>query len=261
MKTKFNSIFALIGAIVIIALSACEKDQPIPEPTEPYKGTVELRFVPTMNGEAFQQNVNFVGPNNFRMNIETLKFYLSDIQLINSSYTTMLSEIELVDLVQNDKTISFETDPGTYQQLKFFLGVKKALNGTDNPDFDEAQFPISHPLSIYNGMYWSWASGYIFSKIDGKIDTSQAQNQTPTFTWFYHSGLDTCYTEKNFNNLNIEVNAGKTTTIEIGIEVNDIFRQPNDTINMVDDNFTHTTDNIDLARKVAQNLAASMRKL
>jgi hypothetical protein len=261
MKTKFNSIFALIGAIVIIALSACEKDQPIPEPTQPYKGTVELRFVPTMNGEAFQQNVNFVGPNNFRMNIETLKFYLSDIQLINSSYTTMLSEIELVDLVQNDKTISFETDPGTYQQLKFFLGVKKALNGTDNPDFDEAQFPISHPLSIYNGMYWSWASGYIFSKIDGKIDTSQAQNQTPTFTWFYHSGLDTCYTEKNFNNLNIEVNAGKTTTIEIGIEVNDIFRQPNDTINMVDDNFTHTTDNIDLARKVAQNLAASMRKL
>jgi hypothetical protein len=135
MKTKFNSIFALIGAIVIIALSACEKDQPIPEPTQPYKGTVELRFVPTMNGEAFQQNVNFVGPNNFRMNIETLKFYLSDIQLINSSYTTMLSEIELVDLVQNDKTISFETDPGTYQQLKFFLGVKKALNGTDNPDF------------------------------------------------------------------------------------------------------------------------------
>jgi hypothetical protein len=141
------------------------------------------------------------------------------------------------------------------------LGVKKALNGTDDTNFDEASFPIDHPLSIYNNMYWSWATGYIFSKIEGKIDTSQAQDQTPTYTWFYHSGMDTCYTEKNFDNLNIVVNEGKTTVIELGIEVKDIFISQNDTINMVEDNFTHTTDNIDLARKVSINLAKGFRKL
>jgi hypothetical protein len=261
MKTPLlSSIFICLIAFVA-TFSSCEKDQPIPDPKEPTKGTVEIRFVPTMNGVAFQPNTNFIGPNNFRMSIETLKFYLSDIHLINNSGAQLLSEISLIDLTQSNKSISFETDPGTFQQLKFFLGVKKSLNGTGDPDFDEAQFPINHPLSIYNGMYWSWATGYIFSKIDGRIDTSQTQDQTPTFTWFYHSGMDTCYTEKNIDTLNIEVNAGKTTVKERGLEINSIFINQNDTIDMVEDYFTHTTDNIALARKVTQNLAAAIRKL
>lgn len=261
MKTKTLLLCTSIVFSLSMILSACEKDQPIPPPVEPNKGTVEIRFVPTMNGAAFQPNVNFTGPNNLKMNIEILKFYLSDIQLINSTDNQLLSEIELVDLSQSDKSISFEAVPGIFQKLRFFLGVKKALNGTDDTNFDEASFPIDHPLSIYNNMYWSWATGYIFSKIEGKIDTSQAQDQTPTYTWFYHSGMDTCYTEKNFDNLNIVVNEGKTTVIELGIEVKDIFISQNDTINMVEDNFTHTTDNIDLARKVSINLAKGFRKL
>lgn len=261
MKSKTLSLLSIVTLTLSILLSACEKDQPIPPPVEPTKGIVEIRFVPTMNGAAFQPNVNFTGPNNLKMNLEIFKFYLSDLQLINSSGNQILSEIELVDLSQSDKSISIETEPGTFQQLKFFLGVKNALNGTNDPNFDEASFPNNHPLSIYNNMYWSWATGYIFSKIEGKIDTSLAQNQTPTFTWFYHSGMDTCYTEKNFENLNIEVNAGKTTVIELGIEVNDIFINQTDTINMVEDNFTHTTDNIELARKVIVNLARGIRKL
>lgn len=261
MKTKILQIFSSLACSISILLSACEKDQPIPSPVEPTKGTVEIRFVPTMNGAAFQPNVNFTGPNNLKMSFENFKFYLSDIQLINSTDNQLLSEIELVDLSHSDKSISFETAPGNFQELKFFLGVKKSLNGTDDPSFDEASFPIDHPLSIYNNMYWSWATGYIFSKIEGKIDTSQAQNQTPTYTWFYHSGLDTCYTEKSFENLNIDVTAGKTTVIELGIEVNDIFINQTDTINMVQENFTHTTDNIELARKVVLNLARGIRKL
>lgn len=261
MKTKIYLLFSSFACALGILLSACEKDQPIPPSVEQTNGTVEIRFVATMNGAPFQPNVNFIGPNNLKMNFEALKFYLSDIQLTNSINSQLLSEIELVDLSQSDKSISFETKPGTFQKLKFFLGVKKSLNGTDNPNFDEASFPIDHPLSIYNNMYWSWATGYIFSKMEGKIDTSQTQNQTPTYTWFYHSGLDTCYTEKSFENLNIEVNAGKTTVIELGIEVNDIFINQTDTINMVQDNFTHTTDNIELARKVSLNLARGIRKL
>lgn len=261
MKTKILLFFLSVGSFMSILLSACEKDQPIPPPVEPSKGTVEIRFVPTMNGASFQPNVNFIGPNNLKINFEIFKFYLSDLQLINASGAQLLSEIELVDLSHSDKSISFETAPGNFQELKFFLGVKKSLNGTDNPNFDEASFPIDHPLSIYNNMYWSWATGYIFSKIEGKIDTSQAQNQIPTYTWFYHSGLDTCYTEKSFENLNIEVTAGKTTVIELGIDVNDIFINQTDTIDMVQENFTHTTDDIELARKVVLNLARGIRKL
>lgn len=261
MKTKTFLLFSCIACVIITGLSACEKDQPIPPPAEPSKGTVEIRFVPTMNNAAYQPNVNFTGPNNLKMNVEIFKFYLSDIQLVNSSGNQLLSEIELVDMSQSDKSISFETEPGIFQKLKFSLGVKSELNGTNDPNFDEASYPNNHPLSIYNNMYWSWATGYVFSKIEGKIDTSLTQDQTPTYTWFYHSGMDTCYTEKSFENLNIEVKAGKTTVIELGIEFNDIFINQTDTIDMVQNNFTHTTDNIELARNVIINLARGIRKL
>ena len=56
MKTPLlSSIFICLIAFVA-TFSSCEKDQPIPDPKEPTKGTVEIRFVPTMNGVAFQPN-------------------------------------------------------------------------------------------------------------------------------------------------------------------------------------------------------------
>jgi hypothetical protein len=142
--------------------------------------------------------------------------------------------------------------------MSYAVGLNPTLNGTNNPNYDEAQWPLSHPLSIYNGMYWSWATGYIFSKVEGKTDTSEAQNQTPTFTWFYHSGLDSLYSPNVLNNLNLTIEKDQTTVLQLNLEVNDIFSQPGDTINMQTDYFTHTTDNLELARKVIRNLSKSI---
>jgi hypothetical protein len=109
-------------------------------------------------------------------------------------------------------------------------------------------------------MYWSWASGYIFSKIEGKTDTSAAQNQTPTFTWFYHSGLDALYSPGRVEDLSIAIKENETTQLDLAIEVNEVFSQPGDTINMVNNYFTHTTDNLALAEKVIRNISKSIKK-
>jgi hypothetical protein len=242
-------------------ISSCDKDESvvsqIPEKTT---GTVEIRFIPTMNGEAFSVNQNFVGPNGLRMRYETFKFYLSDIQLQNGSTVLGSKDVVLVDFSLSDKTISIETTPGTIDQLTFGMGVKQSLNGTADPDFNPASYPIDHPLSVYAGMYWTWASGYIFSKLEGRIDTSAAQNLDPTYSFFYHSGKDTLFSTHSISNINAEVVKGQKTSINLKIEVNDVFKTSSDTINMVQDYFTHTTDDFDLAKKVINNLGDAIRK-
>lgn len=245
--------------VSILFFVACSKDAPVPPDEEDENGTLELLFEPTMNGAAYQPNQLFVGPNGLRMNIETFKFYLSDIWLLNSGDSLLASEVELADMNSTTgKSLQFRLKPGSYNAIRLGIGVSEALNGTNDPDFNEAQFSIDHPLSIYNNMYWTWASGYIFAKMEGKLDTSAAQNQTPTFTWFYHSGMDTLYTQKKFEGLNFSIEKGKTTTLKVGLEVNSVFTNGNDTLNMVDSYFTHTTDNLPLARRIIEGLGRAM---
>ncbi len=249
----------LIGVFSLFVLVSCKKDEPVPETKEP-AGTLEIRFYPTMDGQPFQANTLFLGPNQKRMLVETFKFYLSGLYLNSDIDSLLINDVSFVDLTSLNPSLKFLVKPGNYTALRYAVGLTPELNGTNDPNFDEAQFPIDHPLSIYNGMYWSWATGYIFSKIEGKTDTSAAQNQTPTFTWFYHSGLDTLYSPGRISDLSVEIKDQQTTTLDLAIEINEVFSQPGDTINMTSDYFTHTTDNLDLARKVIRNISKSIKQ-
>jgi hypothetical protein len=253
-KSTFSILF-----FMLLTLAACKKDEAIPETTEP-AGILEIRFNPTMNGVPLQANSIFTGPNNQRMLVENFKFYLSGLYLRSDTDSVLIKDVSFVDLIASNKTLKLAVKPGVYKALRYAVGLTPEQNGTNNPNFDEAQFPIDHPQSIYNGMYWSWASGYIFSKIEGKIDTSATQNQTPTFTWFYHSGLDVLYSPGSISDLSIELKDKETTILDLAIEVNDVFRQPGDTINIMNDYFTHTTDNLGLAEKVIRNISKSIKK-
>jgi hypothetical protein len=248
-----------IGFILITTIFSCSKDEAIPESLDP-GGILEIRFHPTMNGAPFVANSLFTGPNNQRMLIENFKFYFSGLYLRSDTDSVLINDVSFVDLIASNKTLKFRVRPGTYNALRYAVGLTPEQNGTNNPNFDEAQFPVGHPLSIYNGMYWTWATGYIFSKIEGKIDTSASQNQTPTFTWFYHSGLDTLYSPGRISNLSLELKDRETTTLDLAIEVNEVFRQPGDTIDIQTDYFTHTTDNLDLAGKVIRNISKSIKR-
>jgi hypothetical protein len=248
--------------VTSLVLTSCKKDEPIPAqlPQVNDTGKLEIRFSPSMNGAPFQLNQVFTGPNNLRMNVELFKFYLSSIT-IHDTTDQLIKDVALVDFSKLNKSVIMDVPVGDYTNLKFGIGLSKIQNGTGNPDFNPANFPIEHPQSIYNDMYWTNSTRYVFLKIEGKIDTSAAQNTVPTYTWFYHTGKDTMYTPVAFNNLNFSVNKGQTTVLEFGVEVNDLFINQTDTINMVADNYTHTTDFPVLARKVISNLGRAIRKL
>lgn len=245
--------------LLSILLVSCEEDKPI-EPVSQI-GTLNIEFAPTMNGNPLQLNQLFIGPDNKRMSLDLVKFYLSDFEIYQNETLANSSEINLIDFESAKNSFKISLLAGNYDKIKYKLGVKKSLNGTENPAFDASIYSNAHPLSAYNNMYWSWATGYIFTKLEGRIDTSATQDQPANYTFFYHCGLDTLLTPGELDNVNFSITAGKTTTLKLAFEYNDIFRtiDVSSRINMIDEPFTHTTDNLEVANKVMLNLRNAIK--
>lgn len=112
---------------------------------------------------------------NMELRFQLFQFYVSDLSLIrsanNDESTVQLSDIELVSFgdVQSavdaaaGVTLSFtEVPAGNYVGLKMGLGVSPDLNATQPGDYSPP-----HPLDNH---YWSWARGYVFTKVEGNAD-------------------------------------------------------------------------------------------
>ena len=96
--------------------------------------------------------------------INTLKFYISTIDFYNKG-KIIYSDNKYVHLVNFEDSSSTElniTYPNklTYDQLKITIGIDSLKNASGNMDGD---------LSPLKNMYWTWQSGYINLKIEGKF--------------------------------------------------------------------------------------------
>jgi hypothetical protein len=75
---------------------------------------------------------------------------------------------------------------GAYKGLRFIIGLDSAVNHGDPTVFEPG-----HPLAIKTpSMHWDWNSGYLFMKIEGKVDTTGKGLGPPVTEFFYHIGMD-----------------------------------------------------------------------
>jgi len=109
-----------------------------------------------------------------------VKYYVSNVKLKNTS-GEWVSEPNSYHLIEAADGVmpSFTVDSvpvADYLELQYFIGVDslKNVSGAQTGD-----------LSTANNMFWSWNSGYIFFKIEGKSSAVPAPNG-PDF--LYHVG-------------------------------------------------------------------------
>jgi len=88
------------------------------------------------------------------------------------------------DLGMSDNHMG-EIPAGDYTSLSFRVGIV----GMDNR-VDPTQFPASHPMAKQTDFnnHWSWASGYIYLRMDGEVDTDD--DGTMDTNWEAHIGRD-----------------------------------------------------------------------
>lgn len=134
-----------------------------------------------------------------RLKFQLFQFYLSDLALLKRTNTGM-DTVKILDIglvtfediqnaaqAQSGYSIALKDVPvGKYDGISFGLGVSPVLNATS-----PGSYTPPHPL---DGNYWSWARGYIFTKVEGYADlTGSGAFNTPLT---FHIGENEFYRQK-----------------------------------------------------------------
>lgn len=230
---------------MMILFSSCRPDPPPPDP-EPEVGTLTVHLDLNFNGQPFAFDTPFFDVNfNYRIQTELLKFIMYDLKVKNSSNAeTILHDAKIIDITSDHYSFSVNLTPGNYQGLKFGIGVGDSTTNHGDP----ALFSSSHALS-YNqsaDMHWTWNTGYIFLKFEGRADTTSNGSGALNQLFALHTGDDEQYGEVVFYSSPFTITNNQNTDFHINVDVSKFLYDSTDTIDIKTENATHSNNQLSL---------------
>ena len=190
-----------------------------------------------------------------RIRIDLLMSYFSQMKLVNSNGNEILLKDFQLQNLDNDFTFTTEIPEGSYQSFNMGIGIPKSYN----KDVDPSTYPNSHPLSVQGaqGMFWTWNTGYIFTKFEGKADLTGTEGSPLDHSFAFHTGDDLLYGFVSLNK-NLSAEKNKTYDLVITIHADKLIKGDNDQIDIAVDYLTHTSGNFPLAERFVDNFSAAI---
>jgi hypothetical protein len=249
MKNVFRHKFLSISlsAIILIALgTGCHRN------CDP--AIVNLNISLSWDGVPVSISDTVAYSINMPLRLEKFRCYINDISLRDLEGNWLPSgSIDLIEFLPSyDKASGeFAADllrkNNEFDAIRFGLGVYPEINALDNAP---STFPNESPLSVMGsaGMYWTWATGYIFTKYEGKIAVAQGEDLTIPFA--FHTGTDELYREVTLE-LPEVVTVCEEEVRDFNIELDLLIAISGleDSIDLVEDGITHTINNPELAER------------
>lgn len=241
-------ITGLISLLFILTFTGCKKDEDTPPATSTPSTTQKLSFHihNVIGNRELNYDSVFTDNSGRKIRFEDFRYYISNIVLIkNDNSEVPLTGKVLLVKPEIDTYELGQVAKGSYKGFRFFLGIDSATNHSDI-----TAYPSSNPLASQSPtMHWSWNAGYIFMRIDGKVDTTLSNSGTPDYDMFYHIGLDSYLQTLDFSTT--AFNVGDTEKeILIKLNVRELFNN----VDMRTENRTHTMGNTTLATKIKNNM-------
>lgn len=139
------------------------------------------------------------------IHIDGFKCYLSNIRFSDSNNLKDLSpsNCHLLDFANSDSATLYLIPNANANLLEFNLGLDSIINTSG---------ALGGQLDPSNGMYWTWQSGYINFKIEGKSPHSPARNHEFQF----HAG-GYAYPYCSLHSINLELRPNKSFHLEIDL--------------------------------------------
>ena len=210
------------------------------ESLEPVPGTLRLETELIWETEPYALGQVVTDHLGHTLRLDNLQAYVAPIALRNAAGEWMESDdVFLLDYsVHNQKMVS-SFPAGMYDAVRIGLGIPSEIN----TDIDPASYPNSHPLSVLGsaGMFWTWASGYIFVKYEGKFALESGQQLLEPVS--YHCGTDASYRTVTFElSEEVEVKSQEVTAAVLTLDASRALIGPNDAIDIAVDPVTHNAD-------------------
>lgn len=164
MKKLILTSFLGLAVAGELTMSSCKKKESTP--VAPTTGSMDIRFDYVFGSAQlpWELNKQIVHPKTGdTLTFTTFKFYVSNIKLKKAD-GTWWAQPESYYLVNAESvtasTMTINDIPvGEYTELQYTMGVDSARNVSG---------ANTGALSLANGMFWDWNSGYIMLKAEGK---------------------------------------------------------------------------------------------
>ena len=175
------------------------------------KDSLVLRLNLKFKNESLVQNKKYISESKDTLEIDVLRFYISNIKLQFSDATTF-SERNSYHLIDIEKLNSLsipitKTSNKTISKVIFSIGIDSlaSVSGAMSGDLDPTK-----------GMYWAWQSGFINMKIEGKSSSCKTRKNAFQF----HIGG---YMKPNYAIRTIELKP-INSNLEINVDVAELFK-------------------------------------
>ncbi|MBL0102575.1 MAG: hypothetical protein IPP51_01650 [Bacteroidetes bacterium] len=244
---KKNIYYFILILVTITTVSSCKKDTETPASTEETLSFHLHRNVGTADGiyDSLYQTAS-----GRKFNITDYRFYISNIVLIkgDGSLYPLTGKV----ILAGPSAMEYELQKvpvGNYKGFTFMMGLDSITNHSD-----PTTFGAGSPLAVQTpSIHWDWNSGYIFFKVEGKVDTTAAANGSADFDYLYHIGMDDLKRTIDFSTNAFSVVSGSPHELHIEFDLLEALSN----VDMRTENMTHTMDNFPLATKIADNWQAA----
>ena len=208
---KYSLYLSVLLALLAVS---CKKEDNVPPPADIANITVNVK---NTTGTTAVNLTSFVtNPLNISYRTDLLKYIISNIKLVSvDGNVVSFPNVELVNQ-EDASSLSFQLSDvpnGNYSAMRFVLGLDSLQNATlvNGGDLDPS-----------DGMVWTWNTGYIFLKHEGRfIDSTGAQQP-----FFYHYGTNRAYTEIEVPIENLTIN-GELRKLSLNFDLAKMYATPN----------------------------------
>lgn len=241
-----NRLFLFFYAILLFS---CDKKEEI---IVEEKNEIELKVFPMFGSSNLILDSSYLTSENYKIQFTEIKFYISALK----SNTKTFSEVALFDYRNmGNSFVKIEGVKDDFTNLNFYLGIDSLLNHSD-----PSAFASSSPLNIMNAndMHWGWNPGYIFLKIEAKVDTIPDNVTNLDHFVTFHIGKDNYKKNLNFPVLNwVQINKNLSQA-KLKIDLQQFLNSPQ-VIHLNSEFVSHSSpDKEALSMKVINNFANAL---
>jgi len=163
MQNKTQRAAAILVTAILLMGAGCKhkEEGPVVSPFTA-KATVTMQHV-FGAGPLVLSSKWYVNANNDSLRFTMLKYYISNIKLLSGgqSFAVPGSYFLIDENLAGSKTFTLNGLPSAaFDGIEFLIGVDSAKNAGGVQGQTGA-------LDAIHNMYWGWASGYVFTKIEG----------------------------------------------------------------------------------------------
>ena len=222
-------------SLFTLVLTGCDWFRTEP-PVTPLPGEIHVNFELDWQNESYALEQVVTDHNGYPIRLDNLQLYIAPIAFRQDGEWVEIMDVSLVDFSIHSPNASASIPAGSYDAIRFGMGLPPEIN----TDIDPASYPNSHPLSVIGsaGMFWTWASGYIFVKYEGKFALESGTQLLEPISY-------PCGTDASYRMVTLEfpepltVVPAETATLTLTMDAANALSGANDAIDLAIDPVTH----------------------